>query len=67
MLDSDISAPSVGSLSLVNVSDHGHPVVHVLNDVGVLKVVVAPLADGVMYAAGTWSKAGQRPAMWDVV
>ena len=67
VVDSHISAPSVGSVSLVNVWDGGEPVVHVLNDVGVLKVTVAPLADVVVYAGGTWSKAGQRPAMWEVV
>ena len=67
VLNSHISAPSMGSVSLVNVWDGGEPVVHVLNDVGVLKVSVAPLADVAVFAGGTWSKAGVRPALWETL
>jgi len=39
----------------------------VLNDVGALKVSQTKLATAAMFAAGTWKKAGSRPAIWDVV
>ncbi len=62
-----ISAPNVGTVSLLNVPQGSGPVVHVLNDVGVLKVGRATLTSTAMVASGTWKVAGARPVIWEVV
>lgn len=64
---SHISAPTVGTLTLLNVPGASGPVVHVLNDVGTLKVSQSKLTSEEMFDGGTWNAAGARPAIWDVV
>ena len=65
--DSHISAPSVGTVSLVNVAATFDPIVHVMTDTGVLKVSRTKLVNEEMVGSGTWKKAGVRPAIWEVV
>ncbi|GEM_PF-996533 len=62
-----ISAPNVGTLTLLNVPGSSAPVVHVLNDAGVLKVSQSKLTSTAMFGSGTWKVAGVRPAIWEVV
>ncbi len=62
-----ISAPNVGTVTLMNVSQASGPMVHVLHDVGTLKVSKSKLTSTPMFAPGTWKKPGQRPLIWEVV
>ena len=65
--NSHISAPTVGTVTLLNVAADSGVVVHVVNDAGVLKVNLAKLVNEVMFTSGTWQTAGVRPAIWEVV
>lgn len=67
VVNSDISAPSVETVSLVNVAATSDPIVHVMTDAGVLKVSKTKLVDEEMFGNGTWKKAGVRPGIWQVV
>jgi len=67
VVNSHISAPSVGTVSLLNVAAGADAVVHVMTDAGVLKVSQTKLVDEEMFGGGTWKKAGERPVIWDVV
>ncbi len=64
---SHISAPTVGTVSLSNVAQSAGPIVHVDNDLGTLKVLKKTPVNASVADAGTWSKAGIRPAIWQVV
>ena len=65
---SHISAPAVGTITLLNVPADSGPVVHVRNDVGTLKVSQSKLVATEMFESGTWKVAGaKRPAIWEVV
>lgn len=63
---SHVSAPTVGTVTLLNVAAGSDAIVHVLTDTGVLKVSQSKLQSETMFASGTWSKAGIRPVIWDI-
>ena len=64
---SHISAPNVGTVSLLNVPAGSGAILHVMNDVGVLKVSRSKLANETMLAPGTWKTTEARPVIWEVV
>ena len=64
---SHISAPSVGTIALLNVPAGTDPLVHVLTDVGTLTVTQSKLTSTAMFGTGTWKKPGTRPAIWQVL
>ncbi len=65
--NSHISAPTVGTITLLNLPATSDPVVHVLTDAGTLTVTQSKLTSTPMFAPGTWKKPGQRPLIWEVV
>ena len=65
--ESHISAPNVGTVTLLNVPSSSGPVVHVLNDAGTLKVSQSKLTSTAMFGSGSWKVAVVRPPIWEVV
>jgi len=66
VVNSSISAPLVGKVSLLNVPVGSTAVVHVMNDTGVLKINQSQVVDEPMFAAGTFGP-GNRPLIWEVI
>ena len=64
---SHISAPTVGTITLLNVPATSDPLLHVLNDAGTLTVTQSKLTSETMFAPGTWKKPGQRPSIWQTL
>lgn len=62
-----ISAPNLGTVSLMNVPAGSGAIVYVLNDAGTLKVNQTTLADEAMLEGGTWKLPGVRPGIWQLV
>lgn len=64
---SHISAPSVGTVMLLNVAADSGSVVHVVDDAATLKVTQSKLVGEPMFSSGTWKVAGVWPGIWEVV
>ena len=67
VVNSHISAPNLGTVTLINVALHSGPILHILNDTGTLKVTTTKLATEPVLAPGTWKLMGVRPAIWEVL
>ena len=65
--NSHISAPTVGTITLVNLPAASDPLLHVLTDAGALTVTQSKLTSTPMFAPGTWKKPGQRPSIWQTL
>ena len=65
--NSHISAPQVGTVSLMNLADTSAPMIHVMKVTGTLKVSQSKLTSAPMFAPGTWNLPGTRPAIWQVL
>lgn len=66
VVDSNISAPIVGKVSLLNVPADSAAVVHVMDDTGVLKISESKVKNELMFAPGTYGP-GNRPLIWEVI
>ena len=62
-----ISAPTVGTITLLNLPAGSDPLLHVLTDAGTLTVTQSKLTSTPMFAPGTWKKPGQRPPIWQTL
>jgi hypothetical protein len=65
--NSHISAPNMGTVTLLNVPADSAPVLHLLTDAGTLKLSQTKLTSTAMLESGTWKTAGVRPPIWEVL
>ena len=67
VVNSNISAPIVGKVSLLNVPAGSPAIVHVMDDSqGVLKVSQSKMVSEPMFASGTYGP-GNRPLIWEII
>ena len=67
VIDSNISAPNVGTITLLNVPADTGPMVYVLTDKGVLKIKQTKLVNVPMVAVGTFKAPKTHSPLWVVV